>query len=282
MMPIEARTRRSEHHGPIWPPAIGFYFIIFVLAVASFVFVLGLSTDLDQSGDWLTAGLVAVGVIITGVILREVILRNVRERRGAERDRLDRNLRHSRRREQTGSKFTLEKNAAAIDNIRKKSDAANLFGRISEGHREVFELCAEYRDIVAKEIHKVHPDSPRLRALSKGSVLAGKLHRHHMLRWAEIETRSLTNEAQGADTVVRKATYAQRAKDTIDFALSHYPDDQALRESAEVLDEILLSLNWSEINERGKPEADGVHPANETVRTTEVPVESGEEDRKKK
>jgi hypothetical protein len=143
--------------------------------------------------------------------------------------------------------------------MKKKSDAANIFGRISAGHREVFELCEEYRTIVAKEIPNIHPNSPRLRALSKGSQFAGGLHRHHMLRWAELETRSLTNEAQSAETVVGKAGYAQRAKAAIDFALSHYPDERALRESADLLDEILLSLkNGSDTNDTDKP-----HPTDE-------------------
>ena len=214
--------------------------------MASFVFVLGLSTNVDQN-EWLSAGLIAVAVIIAGILLREVILRYVREQRVAERDRLDRNLRHteSASKAKDGSKFTLEKNEAVLENIRKRSDAANLFGRISAGHREVFELCDEYRAIVARELPNVHPNSPRLKAFSKGSVRVGDIHRHHMLRWAELEARSLTSEAQNAETVDGKAGYARRAKTAIEFALSYYPDELALRDSADVLDEILLSLNGS-------------------------------------
>jgi hypothetical protein len=251
MKTMATATRRKRHSEPFWLPAIGFYFIIFVLAAATFVFVLGLSTDVDQKSEWLTAGFVALGVIIGGIVLRELILRNVRERRFAERDRLDRSLRHSAsfsKHEESSSKFTLEKNAAALENIKRKSEAANVFGRISEGHREVFELCDEYRSIVASEIPNVHPKSPRLKALSKGSELAGELHRQHMLRWAELETRALSNEAQSADSVVGKRGYAQRAKAAIDFALSHYPDERALRESADVLDEVIHSLNSSDAN----------------------------------
>ena len=246
MKHIVTRKRRSKHQKPSWLPAIGFYSIILVLAAASFVFVLGLSTNVDQS-EWLTAGLIAVGVIIAGILLREVIIRNIREQRVAERDRLDRNLRHSEsaKKANDGSKFTLERNEAALENIKKKSDAANLFGRISAGHREVFELCDEYRMIVANELPNVHPSSPRLKALSRGSVRVGDLHRHHMLRWAELEVRSLTSEAQNAETVDGKTGYARRAKAAIEFALSYYPDELALRESADVLDEILLSLNGS-------------------------------------
>ena len=242
-----------------WLPAVGFYLIILVLAAASFVFILGLSTAADERSEWLTAGLVAACVIIAGIALREVILRSVRERRVADRIRLDRNLRHSAliKNEREASKFTLEKNTAALENIRKKSDAANLFGRISAGHREVFELCDEYRGIVAKEMPNVRPNSPRLPAFAKGSAVAGKLHHHHMLRWAEIETRSFTDEAQEAETAIAKAGFAQRAKAAIDFALSYYPNDRALRESAEVLDEIIVSLNGSDAN-KAKPNGEAV------------------------
>jgi hypothetical protein len=251
MKTIASRTRRKQHSEPFWLPAIGFYFIIFVLAAATFVFVIGLSTDVDQKNEWVTAGFVALGVIISGIVLRELILRNVRERRHAERDRLDRSLRHSTsfsNHAESASKFTLEKNAAALENIKRKSEAANVFGRISEGHREVFELCDEYRSIVESEIPNVRPGSPRLEALSKGSALASELHRRHMLRWAELETRTLSSEAQVADSVVGKRGYAQRAKATIDFALSHYPHERALRESADVLDEVILSLDRSDTN----------------------------------
>ena len=251
MKTIATRTRRKQHSEPFWLPAVGFYFIIFVLATATFVFVLGLSTDVDQKNEWVTAGFVALSVIIAGVVLRELILRNVRERRHAERDRLDRSLRHSSsfsNHAESSSKFTLEKNAVALENIKRKSEAANVFGRISEGHREVFELCDEYRGIVASEIPNVRPGSPRLKALSRGSDLAGEIHRRHMLRWAELETRTLSNEAQSADSVVGKRGYAERGKATIDFALSHYPHERALRESADVLDEVISSLDSPDTN----------------------------------
>ena len=283
MRPIATRTKRHDHHGPIWLPAIGYYFIILVLAAATFAFVMGLSTEVVQNGLWVTAGMIAAGVIVAGVVLRELILRNVRERRVAKTDLLDRNLKRSAAsNEAPRSKFTLEKNAAALDNIRRRSDAANLFGRISAGHREVFELCDEYREIVAKELPNVHPDSPRLKAFTKGSVLAGKLHRHHMLRWAEIEAHALTTEAQGSETAVGKALYAQRAKDAIDFALSRYPDDRALRESADVLDEIILSLNGFDNGDKGKPKGDERHPDNEAVEFRDVPLKKKKAGGKKK
>jgi hypothetical protein len=270
MRSIASRTKRPAHHGPIWLPAIGFYFLILILAAATFSFVIGSSADADRNGLWVTAGLISAGVIFAGIILRELVLRYVRERRIAEHHRLDRNLRHSPSGEGSRPKFTLEKNAAALESIRKRSDAANLFGNISAGHKEVFELCDEYREVVARELPKIHPDSPRLKALTKGSVLAGKLHRHHMLRWAEIEAQSLTSEAHSADTAAGRATYAQRAKDTIDFALSHYPEDRALRESADVLDEVIRSLNGFDVDEKGKPQREERHPDKEVVELRNV------------
>jgi hypothetical protein len=240
------RSRRFGKRRPFWLPASSFYFLVVALAIASFFLVVGLYHDGSNNNEWVAAGLVASGVLVSGFVLRELVLRHARERYLIEQNRLDRNLRHPvafSSRGAESSKFTLEKNKAALETIKKKSEAANIFGRISAGHREVFELCDEYRAIVANEIPSVHPDSPRLKALTKGSELAGELHRYHLMRWAEVEARSLSQEAQAAETVEAKAVFAQRARSTIEFALSRYPSDAKLRESAAVLDELLDSLN---------------------------------------
>ena len=247
------------------------------LAVATFFLVLGLYQDRSKENEWVVAGLAASGVLVGGFVLRELVLRHARERFLIEQDRLDRNLRHPAAfsgRGAESSKFTLEKNKAALDTIKKKSEAANVFGRISAGHREVFELCEEYRAIVAKEIPNVHPDSPRLRALNKGSELAGELHRYHLMRWAEVEAKSLCQEAQAAETDESKAVLAQRARSAIDFALSYYPDEAKLRESALVLDELIDSFN--------DPEFDGNEGAVEAASNWSVsfehPIQGAETD----
>ena len=130
-------------------------------------------------------------------------------------------------------------NAVALDHIRKKSDAANIFGKIADGHMEVFELCDEYRNMVTAEIPKVHPDSPRLSPMIRGQREAEKLQKFHLLRWAELESRALTSVAQKAEDPTLRVDYTLRARQTIQFALERFPEVHELQESADLLDELL-------------------------------------------
>jgi hypothetical protein len=232
---------------PFWLPASSFYFLIAGVATASFFLVIGIMHDDGSEPEIVIAGLVASGVLVTGVILREIVLRSIREKRLIEQKRLDRSLSTRPAIERVSSKkFTIEKNAAALDMIRSRSEAARVFGRLSEGHREVFELCEEYRRIVANEIRNIHPNSPRLQALLKGNDYALKTHKYHLLKWAEIQSKSLAAEAQNAMGLPQKAEYVASAKNAIERALYHYPSEPELNESAVLLDDLLIGFRGAQ------------------------------------
>jgi hypothetical protein len=231
-------------------------------SVASFFLVIGVMHNDGSEPELVVGGLIASGVLVSGVVVRELVLRNSRERYLAERKRLDANIKTVL--EHVGDtsprKLTLEQNAAAIKRIRTKSEAAMVFAKIAQGHREVFELCAEYRRIVAKEMRNIHPNSPRLKALIQGNEYALKTHKFHILRWAEIESKSLAAAAHQATDEPAQVDYMERARRPLEVALGFYPEEVALKDSIEVLDDVLLSMRTREfLNNAGEAASMGEH-----------------------
>lgn len=250
-----AQKRRQR---PFWLPASSYYFLVAGLAIAIFFLVLGLFHEIDREAEIVMAGLAGSAVLLGGVLMREVVLRNARNKLISNEDRLDMNVRHLRTHKTHNivpNKITLEANAAALDAIKKKSDAANVLKGIAQGHRDVFELCAEYRKSVSSEIPRVHPNSPRLKALIRGSELAAELHRHHLLKWAEIETKRFTGEAGNSKDPEEKLRLTRLAGDTVNFALRYYPDDTKLQESSSILKGLEVSILVSDLAERADQEA---------------------------
>jgi hypothetical protein len=244
---INSKKISNSHRRPFWLPASSFYFLIAGFAAASFFLVIGIMHDNGSEPEIVTAGLVASTVLVTGVVLREVVLRIVREKRLIEQKRLDLSLSALRANDRADAKkFTIEKNAAALEMIRNRSEAAKVFGRLSDGHREVFELCEEYRRIVAIEIRNIHPNSPRLQALLKGNEFALKTHKYHLLKWAELQSKSLATEAQKAEGLSKKTEFVASAKNAIERALNHYPSEPELSDSAVLLDELLVGFRGAQ------------------------------------
>lgn len=235
------RPKKYNRQTPYSLPASSFYFLVAGLALATFFLVILVFHDGGDDFEWVTAGLASSGVLIVGVVLREVVLRNARERHIARRRMLDRNLRAipvPSGEYPISGKFTLEQNATALETIRTKSEAAKVFGRIAAGHKEVFELCAEYRRIIAKEIPNVHPDSPRLKAMMLGNKAAAELQEFHLLRWAKIESKEFAAKAENSTSADESAMHRQKAKGVIDLALSYYPENKELLASADFLSNI--------------------------------------------
>lgn len=234
--------RRRPRSGHL--PASSFYFLVAGFAAATFFVVIAVFHDEKGEPEIIVGGLVASSVLIAGVVLRELVLRNAQEKLAAERKQLDSNLKtvFSHFPEVRNRKLTLEKNDAAIRLIRTKSEAAKVFEKVAQGHREVFELCTEYRKIVADEIRDIHPDSPRLKALIHGNEFALKTHKFHILRWAELESKSLAVAAQRSGDDIARTEFMERAKRPLEIALSHYPEEAALKDSLGVITELLFTL----------------------------------------
>ena len=247
------RGDTSRHRRPFWLPASNFYILAVSVAIAFFFLVWGILNDgsADET-PWIPAGLGAAMVLAAAVIVREIVLREARNRFIASQRQIDRGIRGITRRihDDQPPKLTLERNAAILHEISKKSDAAKVLGKFAEGHREVFELCEEYLAAVTRELPTVGAGSPRIAALRRGRKVASRVHHFHMLQWAEIESRDLTREASKHDKISNKLESAQAALDVVDFALRSYSEEPALIDSRNVLIELLSKIKVTDLIER--------------------------------
>lgn len=249
-------NRLTKRHRPFWLPASNYYVLAFAIATAMFFLVWAVLNDGGDQTPWTFAGVTASGVLAAAVFLREVILRNARYRFLESQRRLDMSLKGLSF--QSGDvehpkKLTIEKNAAILREIKQKSDAAKVLGKMPDGHKEVFEICERYLSVNRDELKNVGGGSPRLPSLLKGREIAEEFHRFHLLRWAEIEARNLTHGARSRVKTNEKIAEAQKALVVIESALAHYPDDLNLRESGDALTEFIASVktaNWIERAER--------------------------------
>jgi hypothetical protein len=241
---------------PFWLPASSFYFLAAAVAMAFFFFVWGVLHDGDEPMPYVPAGIGASVVLAGAVFLREIVLRNARDRYLLTQKRLDYNLKTVTQRPPppaSEAKLTIERNAEIIRQIQKKSDAAKVLMKLSEGHSEVAEICAEYLRINKKALETIGAGSPRLAALMRGKQLIGALHKYHLLAWAEIESRNLTQDAKNRVTMLEKTETAQKALNVLNAALVSYPQERRLIESEEAVREYIVSIkvaHWIEEAER--------------------------------
>ena len=251
-----AMASRMPPRRPFWLPASNYYVFSVALSVAFFFVMWGILHDGGEETPWITAGVSASMLLCGAVVLREVILRRARNNFLRQQRRMDSTVfdAYSRLGEnRIQNKLTLEKNAAILREIRQKSEAAQVLNKFSAGHREVFELCSDYLERNDGELKTIGANSNRLSALLKGRAAAAEYHRYHMLKWAEIESRSMTNDATSLVNTSKKIEAAQGALNVIDVALESYPSESTLLESHELLTEMVVSIrvsHWAERAER--------------------------------
>ena len=246
------RRHITRHRRPFWLPASNYYILAVAVTIAFFFLAWGILNDGHEETPWIPAGIGAAVVLASAVVLREIILREARNRFLATQREMDRNIKGiiSRVPDRDANKLTLERNAAILHEISTKSEAAKVLGRFAEGHREVFELCDEYLAAVRRELPNVGAGSPRIAALLRGTEVAGRYHYYHLLQWAEIESRTLTQEARKQDKIVGKLSSAQAALEVVDFALRSYPHEVTLLDSQKVLLALVSSMKISDLVER--------------------------------
>ncbi len=238
---------------PFWLPASSYYVLATAIALAFFFLAWGILHDGGEETPWITSGIGASILLCVAVIFREVVLRRARNRYQAVVKRLNRNIHavYSQLGERRNAeKLTLEENAAILGQIQQKSDAANILGKFSAGHREVFEVCGEYLDRTDYELRTIGVGSPRMAALLKGRTAVAECHRFHLLQWAEIEAKSLTSDAKNSSRVSEKIEAAENALAVIESALEFYPAEASLIESRELLLELIASTKVTNLVER--------------------------------
>jgi tetratricopeptide (TPR) repeat protein len=255
--PPPIKTNPVRYRRPFWLPASNYYILAAAVAIASFFLVWGILHDGDDA-PWVPAGIGASLILIGAVFLREIVLRKARNRYLLAQKRLDFTLDSASLHTKNSApekKLTLEKNAEIIKQIQKKSDAAKVLMRLSEGHQEVFELCGEYLEINRRELVNVGAGSPRLAALRRGREIVGEVHKFHLLAWAEIESRQLTQDARNRATIIEKIETAQRALNVLQTALQYYPNERQLIESEEAVREFVTSIRVAHFIEQAERSA---------------------------
>lgn len=241
---------------PMWLPASNYYALTMAVVIAFFFLVWGILHDGGDETPWISAGIGASAILFGAVVLRELIMRRARNRYVRAQRSFDRELREVYSRlgnERDAEKLTLGQNEAILNDIAKKSSAARTLGKFSAAHREVFELCGDYLSRNKRELAMIGTGSPRLVPLRKSRERVAEYHRYHVLQWAEIEARELTQDAKSRSKLSEKVESAQAAMNVIDSALGFYPTERSLLESREVVVELIASIkvaHWVERAER--------------------------------
>jgi len=253
-----ARMRPSSHlsRRPFWLPASSYYVLSVAVSAAVFFLIWDVLNTGREETPWVTAGISASVLLGGAVLLREVILRRARNRLIRQQRIIDSRVEGAGVRVgdfREPSKLTLEQNAAILREIKQKSDAAKILNKFSAAHREVFELCGEYMARNESELRTVGAGSPRLAPLLRGRTVIAEYHHYHVLRWAEIEARSLTGEAKSRSRTNERVDAGQNALTVIESALEFYPSEPSLIESRELVVDLIASIrvaDWVERAER--------------------------------
>lgn len=248
---IHASNSRS-----FWFGAANYYVTAAALAIAAFFITYGLLRESDDQ-PFIPAGVTASGVLLGAVILRRAILLKARRRALALRQ-LEQTWRPVALNAAAGSenKLTIEKNAAILGELKRKSEAAMLLVKYSDGHREVYQLCSQYLELNQREMRTVGVGSPRIAALRRGREVAEEFHRQHMLKWAEVEARSLLESAQSKHKAAEKVETANRAMAVVDSALGFYPAESKLSDSIVAISEFIVMVKVADLMDRGGRSSD--------------------------
>jgi len=251
--PVPAESGYRTYRRPFWLPAPAYYVLALAVSAAIFFLVWGILHEGEEM-PWIPAGIVASLAIASAVVLREFFLRRAQNQFLRAQNRLDYNLSNvAHQKDKDSKKLTLEKHAAILKHIERKSDAAKVLGKLPDAHWEVFEVCNEYLQVTERELQTVGVGSPRLAALRLGREKVQEFHRFHLLQWAASETKALTQEAKIRATIAEKLETAQKALAVLDSALKFYPNEAELTESATAVEEFIASIkisHWIEQAER--------------------------------
>jgi hypothetical protein len=246
----------SKHNRPFWFPAQNYYLSVAAITIVIFFIIWGILSEGGEDDDpWLTATIVAISFTFSGVFLREILLKNLRKRYLLTQKRLDDNLANLRVKHKTDirdGKLTIEKNTEIIGKIKQMSEAAKVLSNLPDGHFEVFQACNEYLSLNNKELKTVGIGSPRIAALIKGRNTIQKLHKFHLLNCAQIQSRSLTSEANRMLKSSDKIKKAEKALNVLESALQFYSEEKQLIDSREVINKFIVSIKVSQLIEQAQ------------------------------
>jgi hypothetical protein len=236
---------------PFWIPASNYFALTFGFAVAVFFIILGILHEENEDFSFIFAGICFCVVVVTAVVVRGKLLLRYQMRMLVNFNTKAVN----QRKVFDNNKLTIEQNNAILRDIERKSKAANVLGKFSNAHWEVFELCNSYLNVAEKELEMIGAGSPRIPALRRGRDKIRKLHREHLLVWASIESKIYTQESRVLDDINNKIESGNKALIVLESALQFYPNENQLLDSITAVKEFIVSTkvsNWIEEAEKAK------------------------------
>jgi tetratricopeptide (TPR) repeat protein len=253
-MTPQRQQPRSALQRPFWLTNSAYYGTTGAIAILLFFLVWGFSSENSEQTDstFFPALIVVVLLFAVSFAFHGVVLRRAKNRYLLGSDKASFHPARPPSARDDG-KFTLEKHGALLKLVQRKADAANANAGEPEKHLDVYKTCTEYLEQVEAAMPTVHVGSPRLAAFRGGQERVRALQRHHLLQWAEDESRFLLREAQVRVVVNDKIEVAQRALEVLDAALQLYPNEGNLIESSNAIQEFIAATYisyWIELAER--------------------------------
>lgn len=254
-LPANKRNHKTgKYNEPFWLPATNYYFFALLTSFVFFVLIRVFFHDEADTLEFLPVSVAAL-IFFGSVFLREVVFRKARNQILSTQKQLDRNLENLSAKAvlQNGAgKLTIEKNAEIIKQIRRKSEAAKTLNKLPAAHFEVFEICNDYLLTNSKALETAGAGSPRIGALRRGREIVGQIHKYHLLVWAGLESKLLTQTAKAEARVAEKLKIVEKAQEVLKTALRFYPNESQLLESDEVLKEFVATIKISHFIEQAE------------------------------
>lgn len=239
---------------PFWLTNWFYYGSAAAVSLALFLLIWSVLAEGGEAADasWFPAFLTSIIFFAFAAALHGILLRRVRNKYLLRRE--ERKFPSRAVPIIENGKFTLEKHTAALNRIQHKAEAADAATpQVAEAHLAVYRACGDYLEQIEIALPTVHAGSPRLAAFRSGQERVRNLQKHHLLAWAEEESRTLLREAQIRVTTNEKVEIGQRALEVIDAALQIYPNERQLLESTVAVQEFIAAsyvAHWVELAER--------------------------------
>lgn len=216
---------------------------------------------LHGSGDeapWLPAGLAASVVMLVAAAARQVVMRRAWTRYILEQDRREPSLKsssssHKSVASSASKSGKADAHAVAFRAVQKKSAEADASHEVPGAHLEAYHLCKDYLASTEEALRQGGLSAEGRAAVRSGRERVRVLQKHHLLAWASVSSRAITQDAQRRVLVWDKIETAQRALEVIQAALKIYPEEKELLDSTAAIEEFMASVrvaHWVELAER--------------------------------
>lgn len=253
---VSANLAASKRAARPRMPSTSGYMLAAGLTAGALFFVLWWM--LHGSGDeapWFPAGLAASVVMLVAAAARQVVMRRAWTRYILEQDRRDPSLNGSSKpRTGTSSKSSkTDVHYAALRAVQRRCAEADASHDLPEAHLEAYHVCKDYLTSTEEALRAGGLGAENRAAVRAGQERVRALQKHHLLVWASISVRAITQDAQRRVQVSDKIETARRALDVIRAALNIYPQERELLESSSAIEGFITSVKvarWVELAER--------------------------------